>query len=669
MDVVIMNKLLISQFTSHYGIKLIESGLFDDDTFEQYSPREVQQLSGSNRSNLPVDLDELYASFIEITTDFDQKLLSKNSRYFSKSIGLPTNASSLIEFIIVGTLKPIIFRSIEQFITKSAYSYSDAFTVLLGLGEIELEECLEALESIGLYKNRIFDYELPLLPKSLAHYLFTSHQYRTKDALGLFLKNEEPASYNLSSFGHRDTLHLKSLLNGWKRSSNSGLNILIYGAVGTGKSELAKSLCSNAELVLMKVKSSSEVDAQVEKKLGTKSSTSYRIHNLSMARRLMGERRDGVLLIDECEDIFDVNMFGSSEPKELLHSLIEEPNGAAIWITNHIEDIPESCVRRFDFVLEMPQLTKKKRLEHVLGYFNELKVSLSFIEKVVSNKHLNLANISKASHGASLCGYESEAAQEFIDSYVEGVMAASGIDLNQMHYKPELKFDHTNINLKGSFSNLNDITNALNNHHGARTLLFGPAGTGKTAFVNHVCQEAGFELISVQASDILSKWVGESEQNIKNLFIQATEEGAAIFIDEADSLFSSREGATNSWEVQSVNQLLCNLEMFELPFFAATNFKKRLDKALLRRCDFKLELDYLIPEQVSRMILKLTGKKTLGKSETAKLVGLDRITPGDFTVIARKMRFLNKAPTPIEVLEFLFEEQKLKGDCKRRIGF
>lgn len=113
--------------------------------------------------------------------------------------------------------------------------------MLLGLGEIELEECLEALESIGLYKNRIFDYELPLFPTSLAHYLFTSQQYKTKDALGLFLKNEEPASYKLSSFGHRDILHLKHLLSGWKRSSNNGLNILIYGAVGTGKSELAKS--------------------------------------------------------------------------------------------------------------------------------------------------------------------------------------------------------------------------------------------------------------------------------------------------------------------------------------------------------------------------------------------------------------------------------------------
>lgn len=146
-----MNKLLISQFTSHYGIKLIESGLFDDDTFEQYSLREVQHLSGLKRSNLPIDLDDLYESFVEITKDFDQKLLSKNNRYFSKSIGLPSNANPLIEFIVVGTLKPTIFKFIEQFITKSAYSYSDVFSVLLGLGDIELEECLEALESIGLY--------------------------------------------------------------------------------------------------------------------------------------------------------------------------------------------------------------------------------------------------------------------------------------------------------------------------------------------------------------------------------------------------------------------------------------------------------------------------------------------------------------------------------------
>jgi hypothetical protein len=65
----------------------------------------------------------------------------------------------------------------------------------------------------------------------------------------------------------------------------------------------------------------------------------------------------------------------------------------------------------------------------------------------------------------------------------------------------------------------------------------------------------------------------------------------------------------------------------------------------------------------------LTGKKTLAKSESAKLLVLDRITPGDFSVIARKIRFVDKTLTVSEVLECLCEEQKLKGDCKRRIGF
>ena len=665
-----MSKSETQEFTSYFGIQLIESGLFDEDTFEQYSPREIQLLSNSTRQGSPIDLTELYENFIEkVPAKTKNQRFIKNCSYFAKSLGLNSKANALIEFIVISMLRPPVFSFVKQFTVKSFQSYSDVLSLLLGLNEVELEEYLDTLESIGLYKNRKLDYELPILPWSLANYLFTSPSYKTKDALVLFLKNLEPARYELNSFGYNEIGHIKKLIEGWKRSSDKPINILIHGAIGTGKTELAKSLCSTLNLVLMSVSSSYEEKERIGGFSNTKSSSSNRIQNLSMARRLSGRRRDIVLLIDECEDIFDVNAFGASESKEMLHGLIEKTSSATIWITNHVDTLPDSCTRRFDYVFAMPELTKEKRLEHASAYFNSLILSQGFIDKMITNKHLSLANIGKASHGANLCRYKGQKAEEFIESYLEGVMIASGIPINELSYKPEFEFNHDNINLKGSFSNLNDIVNALNSNHGARTLLFGPAGTGKTAFVNYVCEQAGFELITVQASDILSKWVGESEQNISKLFKRATNEGAAIFIDEADSLFASRESATNSWEVQLVNQLLFNLEMYELPFFAATNFKKRLDKALLRRCDFKLELDYLTPEQVSIMILKLTGKKTLDKSESAKLVGLDRITPGDFSVIARKMRFLNKAPTSSEVLEFLFEEQKLKGDCKRRIGF
>lgn len=101
MGEVIMNKLLISQFTSHYGIKLIESGLFDDDTFEQYSPREVQQLSGSKRSNLPIDLDDLYDSFVEITTDFDQNYFQKIAVTLAKVLDCQAMLTPLLSLLLL----------------------------------------------------------------------------------------------------------------------------------------------------------------------------------------------------------------------------------------------------------------------------------------------------------------------------------------------------------------------------------------------------------------------------------------------------------------------------------------------------------------------------------------------------------------------------------------
>ena len=118
-------------------------------------------------------------------------------------------------------------------------------------------------------------------------------------------------------------------------------------------------------------------------------------------------------------------------------------------------------------------------------------------------------------------------------------------------------------------------------------------GEGKTEFVKNLGKTLDRKVLVVKGSDLLSKWVGESEQNIAKAFHRAEAEHAILFFDEVDGLVQSRERAHASWEVTQVNELLRHMENFDGVMIAATNFRKNLDPAIMRRFTFKLEFDYL----------------------------------------------------------------------------
>ena len=124
-------------------------------------------------------------------------------------------------------------------------------------------------------------------------------------------------------------------------------------------------------------------------------------------------------------------------------------------------------------------------------------------------------------------------------------------------------------------------------------LLFGPPGTGKTEFVKYLGRELDRKVMVVKGSDLLSKWVGESEQNIAAAFRRAEAEHAILFFDEVDGLLQDRARARQSWQVTQVNELLQQMENFDGIMIAATNFSKNLDPATMRRFTFKLEFGYL----------------------------------------------------------------------------
>jgi SpoVK/Ycf46/Vps4 family AAA+-type ATPase len=137
-------------------------------------------------------------------------------------------------------------------------------------------------------------------------------------------------------------------------------------------------------------------------------------------------------------------------------------------------------------------------------------------------------------------------------------------------------------------------------------------------------------------------WVGGTEKNIADAFLEAKEEEAVLVFDEVDSFLSDRTQANQSWEVTQVNEMLVQMENFEGIFIATTNLMDNLDKASLRRFDLKLEFDYLKAEQSWKMFLSYCKDLKLAKPSASFKRGVESLrylTPGDFAAVVRQNRF------------------------------
>lgn len=142
---------------------------------------------------------------------------------------------------------------------------------------------------------------------------------------------------------------------------------------------------------------------------------------------------------------------------------------------------------------------------------------------------------------------------------------------------------------------------------GGGVLMYGPPGTGKTMLAKATAGEIDAAFFRVSPADILSKWVGEAEQNIKKLFdAAAAEERAIIFIDEIEALVPARRDDGSSVMQRVVPQILQGMEGFDkkngspILFMGATNCPWQLDPAVLRPGRFDEKVYIPLPDLAAR---------------------------------------------------------------------
>ncbi|HEV7661662.1 MAG TPA: AAA family ATPase, partial [Allosphingosinicella sp.] len=178
-------------------------------------------------------------------------------------------------------------------------------------------------------------------------------------------------------------------------------------------------------------------------------------------------------------------------------------------------------------------------------------------------------------------------------------------------------------------------------------LLYGPPGTGKTLLAKAVAREAEANFIATKSSDLLSKWYGESEQQIARLFARARQVApTVIFIDELDSLVPARGGGLGEPQVTErvVNTILAEMDGLEelqsVVVIGATNRPNLIDPALLRPGRFD-ELIYVpVPDAAGRRHILGIHTKSMPLAKDVDLDALaqrsDRFTGADLEDLVRR---------------------------------
>ena len=441
-----------------------------------------------------------------------------------------------------------------------------------------------------------------------------------------------------------------------------GVNLLIYGEPGTGKTEFAGLLAQALGISAYNI-TYMDSDGDVVK-------AEQRLNYSRLAQTLLNGKQ-ALLIFDEIEDVFNGSVMERSvaqKNKAWTNQLLENNNVPMIWLSNSVFGIDPAFLRRFDFILEMPDLPLRNK-SALITQLAEGKLSPAYVQHFAKVRSLTPAILSRTIRVAKELN---------TSNFAETLLMMFNQTLKSQN-KPKIeplvlgKADY-NLDYVACNDNIHRISEGLKQSKKGRICCYGPPGTGKTAWAAWLAEQLDMPLLLKQGSDLLNPYVGGTEQNIAQAFEQAKADNALLVLDEVDTFLFSREGANRSWERSQVNEMLTQIERFEGLMVVSTNLIEVLDPAALRRFDLKLKFDYLTLKQrldFAKQQAEILGLPLLSEEDLSQIESLNLLTPGDFAAVARRHQFspFQKVQDWLNALQGECEVKPAFSATTRRIGF
>ena len=640
------------------------------------------------------------------TADWLGRSLKKESTLVEKNIdalaGLLQLNPAERALLLYGTLARYqrdLRGLLVEFKVSNAQEAYAAIASVAGVSATDVAEALRAgsrLERIGMIENLISEHnitdlaDLMKVSEQLPQVLMRQYE-GPSELMAVFTRPAQRSELNESDFEFVgiDRQMLTALLGNAVARKEPGVNVLLYGPPGTGKTELAKVAAQAAGLELYEV--------EYADRDGNSLSGRDRYRSLQISQVFLKASANVALLFDEVEDVFppistdaaqlmarmetgDGALSGSVSGKAWVNQILETNPVPVIWVTNRIEQIDPAFRRRFQYHLELKSPPPGARETLVARALAGVAVGPEFAAKLAGRKGLTPAQVRtavkfatlafdpKAADGSSGSGIGVEALIE--RQLVNADKALGNTTTERGARRVVTHYDLNLVNTESRFE-LPKIIEALRRKSYGTLCFYGPPGTGKTALAEHIAQSLQLPLMIRQASDIMSKFVGETEQNMAKMFEEAQNEHAVLLLDEADSFLRSRRMAERNYEVSEVNEMLQGMERFTGVFICTTNLFQELDEAALRRFTFKIQFKPLTAVQRDRMFVAeaLDGDASKLTAERAgRLMQLSALAHGDFASVKRQVDVLGEVFEPDEFLSQLEAEHRVKPEVRQQRG-
>ena len=592
----------------------------------------------------------------------------------------------------------------------------EAYAALADVAGVKAPDVAEALrpgsrlERIGMVENLISEHnitdlaDLMKVSEKLPPVLMRKYRDHS-ELMAVFTRPASRSALGLADFAfvQDDVQVLVSLLRQAVAGKEPGVNILLYGPPGTGKTELAKVVAKAAGLDLFEV--------EYADRDGNSLSGRDRYRSLQIAQVFLKASMHSALLFDEVEDVFPpisseaaqlmarsdqltAPGSGSVSGKAWVNQILESNPVPTLWVTNRIEQIDPAFRRRFAYHLELRSPPPGAREGIVRKTLEGVQVSDAFVARLTARKGLTPAQIRTAVRFARLASAPEKTIDAEVDSAgLQAILAGGRPALMESLIERQLKnadvalgnkaqsggrgsattYDLSMLNVESRFE-IARIVQALKSRGHGTLCFYGPPGTGKTALAEHIASALGQPLLIKQASDLMSKYVGETEQQMAAMFREAELEKAVLLLDEADSFLQDRRGAQRTYEVTEVNEMLQGMERYAGIFICTTNLMESLDQAALRRFTFKIKFMPLTGEQRETMFVTeaLAGNAGLLTGSLRQRLGqLAQLCPGDFAAVKRQMAILDAELPADEFLAQLEAEHRIKPEVRqgRAMGF